>query len=84
VGFVLIVSLAAAKDALTFVPEARSFADQWDARNARILGVIDPGTEMAIAPLPHMAGLAEVGLDPSEWINACVAMAYGLGRVIAK
>jgi hypothetical protein len=84
VGFVLIVSLAAAKDALAFVPEARSFSDQWDARNARILGAIDPGTEMAVAPLPHMAGLAEVGQDPSEWINACVAMAYGLRRVVAK
>jgi hypothetical protein len=83
-GIVLVVSLVGAKDVLAFVPEARSFAEQWDARHTQMLNATDPGSEMAVAPLPHMAGLAEVGYDSSEWINACVAMAYGLSRVVAK
>jgi hypothetical protein len=35
------------------------------------------------APSP-LAGLAEIGHDPEEWINRCVAGTYGLGSVVAK
>jgi hypothetical protein len=28
-----------------------------------------------------MGGLAEIGKDPTEWINRCVANSYGLERI---
>jgi len=31
-----------------------------------------------------MGGLAEIGRDPEEWINRCVAGTYGLEAVVAK
>jgi hypothetical protein len=31
-----------------------------------------------------MGGLAEIGDDPTEWINVCVADAYDAQAVIAK
>jgi len=51
--------------------------------------------EVAVGPPPeadlpdvfekddHQA-VAEVGEDPAEWINVCVAAAYGLDAVVAK
>lgn len=81
---VLTVSLVGAKDVLDFVPEARSYAEQWDHRYAQVLGAGNVEGALAIAPLPHMGGLAEVGEDPAEWINACVAAAYALEAVVAK
>jgi hypothetical protein len=31
-----------------------------------------------------MGGLAEIGRDPKEWINRCLAGAYDLNSVVAK
>ena len=83
-AIVLAVSLLGSKDVVSFLPEARSYAEQWDSRNTRILKAGDVEGTLAIAPLPHMSGLAEVGEDPKEWINACVAAAYALDAVVAK
>jgi hypothetical protein len=81
---VLVVSAAGAKSILDFAPEARSFAEQWEARHAKVLAAGNVSGTLAIASLPHMAGLAEVGEDPAEWINVCVAAAYALDAVVAK
>jgi hypothetical protein len=39
---------------------------------------------LAARSLTHMGGLAEIGFNPDEWINRCVAQTYGLEKVIAK
>ncbi|MFQ5923803.1 MAG: DUF6056 family protein [Anaerolineales bacterium] len=81
----LIGSLATTQRILGWLPDAREFSVAWGLRDASIREALDRGdTEMEIASLSHMAGLAEVGFDPDEWINICVADSYGLASVVAK
>jgi hypothetical protein len=68
---------------LSYTSEAREYARSWDTRDANLREVT--GAELvAAASLRHMGGLAEVGRDPDEWINRCIAGTYGLGAVVAK
>jgi Family of unknown function (DUF6056) len=68
---------------LSLTAEARDYARSWDTRDANLREAT--GAELvAAASLRHMGGLAEVGRDPDEWINRCIAGTYGLGAVVAK
>jgi hypothetical protein len=70
---------------LSLLPDARDFAPAWDKRDAELRAAYAAGAdEAAVVSLPHIGGLAEIGYDPNEWVNRCVAQAYGLKRVIAK
>jgi hypothetical protein len=31
-----------------------------------------------------MGGLAEIGDDPAEWVNHCIALTYDVDGVVAK
>lgn len=67
------------------IPAARSFAEQWDQRDEELrLAFEDGQAEARVPSLPHMGNLAEIGEDPEEWINKCVAGSYGLERVVAE
>jgi hypothetical protein len=62
-----------------------SYANAWDERDRKLRAQESTGGEsIAAASLTHMGGLAEIGYDPNEWINRCVASTYGLESVIAK
>lgn len=64
----------------------RSYAAAWDERdqNLRIAAEDDLPVVYA-ASLMHMGGgLAELGYNPDEWINRCIANTYGIDQVIAK
>jgi hypothetical protein len=70
---------------LTFADEARPYAQSWDTRDEKLR--VAAGTNAELVPaasLRHMGGLAEIGRDPDEWINRCVAGTYGVGAVVAK
>jgi hypothetical protein len=74
--------LSSALRSTMIIPSARSFAQQWEQRNQELLLAFQQGlTETRASSLPHMGGLAEIGNDPSEWINRCVANSYGLERI---
>ena len=65
--------------------DAQEFAITWDLRDETIRQTVERGEKaMAVRSLNHMGGLAEIGRDPNEWINRCVAQSYGLKTVIAK
>jgi hypothetical protein len=65
--------------------DAQEFAVTWDQRDHTIKQAVEGGEQvMAARSLNHMGGLAEIGRDPDEWINRCVAQSYGLKRVVAK
>jgi hypothetical protein len=67
------------------VDVAREYARTWDKRDADLRRLGDPGEGPVATPsLRHMGGLAEIGHDPEEWINRCVAGTYGLRAVVAK
>jgi len=67
------------------LPVAQAYAEAWDRRHQdlRVAAAEDVET-VAAASLRHMAGLAELGRDPEEWINRCIAWTYGLDQVVAK
>jgi len=64
----------------------RNYATAWDERDRKLrLAAEDNSETVYAASLPHMGGgLAEIGFDPEEWINRCVALTYGIDQVIAK
>ncbi len=65
--------------------DAQEFANTWDQRGETIRQAVERGEKaMAVRSLNHMGGLAEIGRDPDEWINRCVAQSFGLKTVVAK
>ncbi len=75
----------ATRHSLDPLADAQEFAITWDQRDETIHRAVERGEEaMAVRSLNHMGGLAEIGRDPNEWINRCVAQTYGLKTVEAK
>ncbi len=65
--------------------DARTYAERWDSRHRQLISAARRGeARVQAASLTHMGGLAELSLDPDEWINRCVADTYGLREVQAK
>ena len=80
-----LASIQTASSTLDSAPVARSYAQTWDKRDADLRRIAPAGEEPVATPsLRHMGGLAEIGRDPEEWINRCVAGTYGLEAVVAK
>jgi hypothetical protein len=80
-----LASIQDASSTLASAPVARSYAQTWDKRDADLRRIAHPGEGPVATPsLRHMGGLAEIGRDPEEWINRCVAGTYGLEAVVAK
>lgn len=67
------------------VSGARQNAIAWDKRDITLKNIVEEdGVPIAVPSLHHMGGLAEIGYDPDEWINRCVAQAYEVDAVVAK
>ena len=81
----LAVSVRSASTILDQAEAARDYARSWDTRdrNLRQAAAAESG-QVPAASLRHMGGLAEIGHDPEEWINRCVAGTYGVESVVAK
>jgi len=61
------------------------FAESWDRRDTFLREASLSGLDDVVAAsLNHMGGLDEIGYDPYEWINRCVAQYYELKTVVAK
>lgn len=59
--------------------EQRAAAAARDARAARMDAAIERGERtVTVAPLDSIAGLMELGADPTAWVNQCAARYYGL------
>ena len=83
--FTLAGVLATTQRILRWITDATQFAGAWDRRDASIGDSLEHGdTELEVTSLSHMGGLAEIGFDPGEWINGCIADSYGLASVVAK
>lgn len=67
------------------VPIARQYAQAWDKRDRTLNNIAEDQDEpVAVPSLRHMGLLAEIGYDPDEWINRCLAQAYGVDAIVAK
>jgi len=78
-------SIQATRTILGGAAVGRDYARSWDVRdhNLRRSGAAH-ADQVAAASLRHMGGLAEIGRDPDEWINRCIAGTYAVGSVVAK
>ncbi len=81
----LAVSIQTTRTILAEADVGRDYARSWDVRDEKLrASAAAHADQVAAASLRHMAGLAEIGRDPDEWINRCVAGTYGVGSVVAK
>jgi hypothetical protein len=81
----LVFGFVSARTLTDQVPIARQYAQAWDKRNLTLKNVTEDQDEpIAVPSLRHMGFLAEIGYDPNEWINRCMAQAYGVDAVVAK
>jgi hypothetical protein len=81
----LVFGFVSARTLTSQVPIARQYAQAWDKRDRTLRTIVEDQDEPIPVPsLRHMGFLAEIGYDPNEWINRCVAQAYGVSAVVAK
>jgi len=81
----LVFGFVSARTLTYQVPIARQYAQAWDKRDLTLKNIADDQDEpIAVPSLRHMGFLAEIGYDPNEWINRCMAQAYGVDAVVAK
>jgi hypothetical protein len=80
----LAVTVPATRAILGGAEAARAYAESWDTRDLALRQAVGQPGPVAAASLRHMGGLAEIGRDPQEWINLCVAWTYGVESVVAK
>jgi hypothetical protein len=79
------VSIRSVRTVLAPIQDYRDFAQSWDTRH-EYLKSVSPDLDQVVsaASLTHIGGLAEIGSDPFEWVNQCVAWTYDLEGVVAK
>jgi hypothetical protein len=84
--FLIAGTIISSQQILGGLPDAQMYASLWDARDLNIRQDIASGAaEISAASLPHISpGLAELSIDPGDWVNRCLASTYGLSKVTGK
>jgi len=81
----LVFGFVSARTLTDQAPIASQYAQAWEKRDRTLKDIAEDQNEpIAVPSLRHMGFLAEIGYDPNEWINLCVAQAYGVDAVVAK
>ncbi len=86
----LLVSLALAGgvsvvSAAQTAPELSAYIQKWDARDASLrLAHLQGVTDITVFGLPNRGGISDLHADPSNWVNACMAMYYGFNTITGK
>ena len=81
----LVIGISSLLTSGSIVSDAQGYADAWDRRQDRVRESIAASvTDVAVRPMPHIGGLAELEDDPEYWLNACFASYYGLDTVQAR
>jgi hypothetical protein len=85
VGGLVLTAARSTSSILAGAADGRAYAQSWETRDVKLRQAAAAQTDqVTAASLRHMGGLAEIGRDPEEWINRCVAGTYGVGSVVAK
>ncbi len=65
--------------------EYRSYQQLWDARAAMIQQAVSTGqTEISVPGKYSLFGVADLSVDPGNWVNRCMAYYYGLATITGK
>ena len=80
-----IVSYRSTQQTIQTIPERRDFAVRWDTRDAKLkLAKRQGKSDVAAAGLEQYFGLHDLAFDPDNWINACMAMYYGVSSISGR
>lgn len=61
------------------------YANRWDQREAKIIQLKSIGETILIVPgLESRDLVADISLDPEDWVNSCMAAYYGVEKIIGK
>jgi hypothetical protein len=67
------------------LPDYRQRAQAWDGRDTQIRTLVGQGQqEITVTAYDSIAGLMELGPDPSMWVNGCAALYYGVRSITAE
>ncbi len=84
-GCTIFISRRSTIKILDGLDDIQYFAGSWDQRDTFLREAsLSRLKDVTAASLNHMGGLDEIGYDPNEWINRCVAQYYELKTVVAK
>lgn len=84
-GLVLIGTFLFLTSWISQVPFYLNYAHRWDARDAQIRMAIEQGEKDLVIPgLESREGVAEVQLDPEDWVNQCMADYYGVDSITGR
>ena len=77
--------LYSTRKVLNEFPKYQQRAEVWDNRDAQIRKMIKLGqTDITVTALDSYAGLLEMGPNPSNWVNGCAALYYGVHSITAE
>lgn len=87
VGLLVVISLYLARAGWQVwqeFPKYQQRAQQWDARNTKMLSAVEAGEQELIVPaLDSFYRTAELQADPGHWVNTCAARYYGVDSITA-
>jgi hypothetical protein len=77
--------LYSSRKVLNDIPEYQQRAVAWDSRDAQIRNLIKQRQKnITVTAFDSIAGLMELGPDPSNWVNRCAALYYGAHSITAE
>jgi CBS domain containing-hemolysin-like protein len=69
---------------LRAIPEYRTSATAWDARDNRIKTAVPVGVDQIVeTSLAAPGHLVDLSTDPKYWVNTCMAYFYDIGTITA-
>ena len=66
-------------------PALKDYAARWDDRQTRIIDARAAGiTKVTVPGLESRDLVADIGDDPDDWVNACMAAYYGMEKITGR
>ena len=76
--------LYSTRKVLNEYPKFQQRAEAWDTRDAQIRSLAAKGQkDITVTAFNSYAGLLEIGPIPSNWVNGCAALYYGVHSITA-
>ncbi len=88
-GFILIIVsfylVNGSLQILSLIPDYKKRAEAWDIRADEIQIMKSKiQKDLVITPLDSYGRIREISDDPTNWVNRCAAVYYGVDSIVAK
>lgn len=82
---VFALTLSAVSQFVRDYSSLKDYAARWDNRQARIIEARAAGiTRITVPGLESRDLVADIGDDPDDWVNACMAAYYGMEKITGR